>query len=61
MLITYLIVSLLIGLFMSYIWSSNGFRNTAIKTVFSVYTLWTAALLLGVLAPLVSTASMRLF
>jgi len=61
MLITYLIASLLIGLFMSFIWSSNGFRNTAIKTVFSIYTLWTAALLLGVLTPMVTAAGVRLF
>lgn len=47
MFITYLIVSLVMGLFMAYIWSSNGFLNTCIKLGFSLYTIWTAALLLG--------------
>jgi len=61
MLIAFLVASLCIGLFMSYIWSSNGFANTAIKMGFSVYTLWTAALLLGVLAPMVTSSNMRLF
>jgi len=48
MFITYLIVSLLLGLFMTYSWSSNGFANTCIKVVFTLYTIWTAFMLLGV-------------
>lgn len=48
MLITYLIVSLVMGIFMSYIWSSNGWTNTVIKMLFTLYTIWTAFMLLGV-------------
>ncbi len=47
MLITHLIVSLLLGMFMSYIWSSNGFANVCIKMVFTLYTVWTGFMLLG--------------
>jgi biotin transporter BioY len=47
MFITYLIVSLVMGLFMAYIWSGKGFPNMLIKLFFMCYTVWTAALLLG--------------
>jgi len=61
MLIAYLTASLFISLFMSFIWSSNGYRNTLIKVVFSIYSLWTAALLLGVLGPMFAGSGLRLF
>jgi hypothetical protein len=56
MFVTYLSVSLFLGLFMSYIWSSNGFLNTLIKVGFSLYSLWTAALLVGYLMPIIQAA-----
>jgi len=61
MLIAYLTASLFFGMFISYIWSSNGFANVFIKMVSSAYTLWTAALLLGMLSTMVSTTAMKLF
>jgi hypothetical protein len=61
MLIAFLATSALMGLFISYIWSSNGFANVCIKMVFSFYTLWAMLLLAGSLWPLVNNGSMRLF
>ena len=61
MLIAFLIASLFFGMFISYIWSSKGFANVAIKMVFSAYTLWTAALLIGVASTMVNTTAMKLF
>lgn len=61
MFIAYILVSLVIGLFMSYIWSSKGFANTMIKVGFSIYTLWTAAIAIGYLAPRIAESGMRLF
>ena len=53
---TYLSLSLLMGIFMSYIWSSSTGLNVLIKVVFSLYTLWTAALLLGYFWPQIQAA-----
>lgn len=61
MLITYIIVSTLIGIFMSYIWSSKGFANTMIKMVFSAYTIWSAILLASILVPMMVASGMRMF
>lgn len=61
MLIAYLTASMFFGMFISYIWSSNGFANVFIKMVFSAYTLWTAALLIGVASTMISTTAMKLF
>lgn len=60
MLVSFLITSLLIGLFMSFIWSSNGFRNAAIKTMFGIYTFWAAVLLASALMPMVVASGMKL-
>lgn len=45
--ITYLIVSLVIGVFMSYVWSSKDLPNLFIKMVAILYTIWTFLLLTG--------------
>lgn len=60
MLFGYLATSLFIGLFMSFIWSSNGFKNCVIKTAFSAWTLWTAVMILGALWPMIQNGAMRL-
>lgn len=59
----YLSFSLIMGIFMSYIWSSNGFQNTIIKMIFTLYSLWTAALLVGYAWPQIQAMipSARLF
>jgi hypothetical protein len=61
MFFAYILTSLVIGLFMSYVWSSNGFVNTMIKVGFTLYTLWTAAIAIGYLAPKIAESGMRLF
>jgi len=61
MLIAYLTASLFFGMFVSYIWSSNGLANVFIKMAFSAYTLWSAALLIGVAGTMVNTTAMKLF
>ena len=61
LIISFVAASLVMGLFLSYIWSSNGWANTALKVVFSLYTLFAAAMLLGILAPLVAASGMKLF
>ena len=47
MLEAFLVASFLIGLFLTYIWSSNGFTNACIKVVFTCYMLWAGLLLLS--------------
>lgn len=54
LMIWFIIASILIGLFLSYIWSSNGATNTLIKTAFTAYTLWAVIMLLVALAPMLS-------
>lgn len=61
MLLAYLVASLAVGLFGAYIWSSNGFANICIKTVLSIYTIWTTGLLLGQIAIHVQHTALRLF
>lgn len=61
MLIAFLFVSFIIGLFVSYLWSTNGFTNVALKIIFSVYSLWAAALILAHLVPAITASGMRLF
>lgn len=60
MLITYLIVTLIVGLFMSFIWSSNGGANVLIKMLFTVWTIWTGFMLLTQLGTFTFTNGMRL-
>ena len=61
LIISFVAASLVMGLFLSYIWSSNSWANTALKVVFSLYTLFAAAMLLGILAPLVAASGLKLF
>ena len=60
MFITYLIVSTLLGIWISFIWSSNGAMNCAIKTLFSVWTLWSMATLFSVIWPLIQSGQIKL-
>jgi hypothetical protein len=57
MLITYLIVSLVIGCFLACIWTGKNLLNVAIKVILVLYTLWTVALLLGAIGPEVISIS----
>lgn len=59
--IAYLITTLIIGMFLSYIWSSASWANTALKMVFSVWTVWTMFMLLGTLEPYIANGTMRLY
>jgi hypothetical protein len=61
MFIAFLITSVLFGMFISYIWSSEGFANVFCKMVFSFYTIWAILLLCGALWPTVNNGSVRLF
>jgi hypothetical protein len=61
MLVAFIAFSFLMGLFFFIIWTSSTMLNVLIKTALGVYTLIAAAMLLGVLAPLVAGAGMILF
>ncbi len=61
MLLSFLIVSTLFGLFISFIWSSSGLPNVLVKMLFSFYTIWAILLLCGQLWPLVNNGSVKLF
>ena len=60
MLISYLIVSSLLGLWISYVWSSNGAANCLVKVIFSAFTLWSTFMLLAAAWPLLNTGSIHL-
>ncbi len=60
MLITFVSISALFGLFISYIWSSQGLANVVIKLVFSAYTFFASIVLLTLLAPLINSGVIRL-
>lgn len=60
MLLSFLIVSVLFGMFLSFIWSSKGLANCVIKMVFSFYTIWAVLLLCGALWPLVNNGTVKL-
>jgi len=61
MFFAYILVSLVMGMFMTFIWSSKGFANTMIKVFFGCYTVWTAALVIGYLVRVSAAAGMRFF
>ena len=61
MLITFLVMSFIFGLFITYIWSSNGLANLVIKIMFSGYTLFAALVLFTALQPVVAASNMKLF
>lgn len=51
MLTAFLIISLILGVFMSYAWKSTDWVNLTIKVLFTLYTLWATALVSAVLLP----------
>lgn len=60
MMISFLFVSILFGMFVSYLWSSKGALNTLIKMAFTIYTLWAILMLMGVVIPMINSGQMRL-
>jgi preprotein translocase subunit SecG len=56
MLIPYLAFGLVIGLFMSFIWSSKGGANCLIKTGWVLWTLWTIVMLAVTVFPELAVA-----
>lgn len=60
MLIVFIIVSVLAGMFMAYIWSSSGLANVILKMLFSAYTIWAVLMLLAQLTPLINNGTLRL-
>lgn len=59
-LIAYLAATALVGIFMSYVWSSNGFVNCFIKTCFTIYAVVGIWIFLAKLTPLVEAHGMKL-
>lgn len=59
MLIAYLAFGSLLGIFMSFIWSSNGGLNCLIKTAFVVWSLWSIAILAMTIFPTLTVAMPR--
>ena len=60
MFIAYLVISLLVWLWLSFMWSSNGIQNCVVKTVFVIQTIWTGLTLLSVVWPLIQTGQIKL-
>jgi hypothetical protein len=58
--IAYLLFSLVLGTFLSYVWTTNSLVNTILKVIFSCWSLWTLLMLLGTLAPIIQHGGMRL-
>lgn len=61
MIIAFITVSVVFGMFISYIWSSNGATNVLIKMAFSFYTLFGIFMLFMALAPMINESGMKLF
>jgi hypothetical protein len=59
MLIAYISFGLFLGLFMSFIWSSNGATNCLIKTGFVLWTLWSIGMLAINVFPTLAVAMPR--
>jgi hypothetical protein len=49
--VSYLVVTLIIGVFLSYLWSTNGWLNLALKVMISSWTVWTLLKLIGAVYP----------
>ena len=60
MLISYLVVSSLLGLFLSIIWSKASWPNVVIKMLFISWTLWSFLLLAASVWPLINNGSIKL-
>jgi hypothetical protein len=60
MLIAFIVVSMLLGLFLSIVWNSTNLLNVVMKMVFWAYTLWAFLMLLAHLAPLINNGTLRL-
>jgi len=60
MLISYLVLTVLIGTWISFIWSSNGAANCLIKTIFSIWTIGGWVMLLSVVWPYIQSGQVKL-
>lgn len=58
--IAYLVITLFIGLFLSYAWSGKTWINAILKVLFLSWSIWTFLMLLGTLSPLIQHGGMRL-
>lgn len=61
LIVSFAVVSILIGFFISYIWSSNGALNVFIKMVFSAYTVFALITLISVVVPVITASGMRVY
>lgn len=60
MLIGYLLLSSVLGLFLSMIWTRKDWINACIKVVFIGWTLWSLLLLAAAVWPLINNGSVKL-
>jgi len=60
MLIAYVLFATLLGLFMSFIWSSSGGANVLIKTIWISFTGFSIFVLICLLQPIVAAGGMKL-
>lgn len=60
MLLAFIIYSLIVGVFGTFIWSSAGAANLLIKMVLAAYTVFALVVLCTFLAPLINTGVIRL-
>lgn len=56
MLIAYMVFGTVIGLFMSFIWSSRGSTNCLIKTMWVIWALWSISMLATAVFPELAVA-----
>lgn len=60
MLIAHLTITGLVGLLLSFTWSSKNWTNVIIKLCLVAWTFWTGMLLAGQVVPIVAASGMRL-
>lgn len=60
MILAFLAVSIFIGMFVSYLWSSRTLGNTLIKMALSAYTIWAIILFAILIVPFIAQSSMKL-
>lgn len=58
---TFICISVVMGLFMTFIWSTKGFLNTSIKVFFALYTFFGFLLLINIFGPILQANGMKLF
>lgn len=60
MLTSYLVLSSVLGLFLSLVWSSKNWFNVAIKVALIGWTLWSLLLLAASVWPMINNGSVKL-